>query len=61
MDASKYIEELKKKVDKLNREIACTQNRIDDNTLPMVNLIPIIAFAWGTGLLTVEAGVHLCR
>ncbi|CAL9198627.1 uncharacterized protein LOC104000965 isoform X1 [Musa acuminata AAA Group] len=38
MDASKYIEELKKKVDKLNREISCTQNRIDDNTLPMVTV-----------------------
>ncbi|URE46947.1 basic helix-loop-helix domain containing protein [Musa troglodytarum] len=38
MDASKYIEELKKKVDKLNREITCTQERVNDSTLPMVTV-----------------------
>ncbi|XP_074573647.1 transcription factor bHLH61-like isoform X3 [Curcuma longa] len=37
-DASKYIEELKKKVDKLNQEIACTQSSIRDKALPDVTV-----------------------
>ncbi|RWR81245.1 transcription factor SCREAM2-like protein isoform X1 [Cinnamomum micranthum f. kanehirae] len=34
LDASKYIEELKHKVDKLNQEISYAQNPADKNSLP---------------------------
>ncbi|KAG6506548.1 hypothetical protein ZIOFF_031872 [Zingiber officinale] len=37
-DASKYIEELKKKVDMLNQEIECTQSSIRDKALPDVTV-----------------------
>ncbi|KAJ4971505.1 hypothetical protein NE237_004604 [Protea cynaroides] len=35
VDASKYIEELKQKVDRLNRDIAATLNSEDPNPLPL--------------------------
>ncbi|XP_072984973.1 transcription factor bHLH61-like [Typha latifolia] len=38
IDASKYIEELKQKVIRLNQEIACAQNIVLDNPLPMVTV-----------------------
>lgn len=36
IDASKYIEELKQKVERLNEDLAVAQNPIDQNPLPMV-------------------------
>lgn len=36
IDASKYIEELKQKVERLNEDLAAAQNPIDQNPLPMV-------------------------
>nr|CAD1833070.1 unnamed protein product [Ananas comosus var. bracteatus] len=38
IDASKYIEELKQKVVRLNQEIACAQNNIKESPLPMVTV-----------------------
>eukprot|EP00268_Persea_americana_P069650 TRINITY_DN9937_c0_g1_i1.p1 TRINITY_DN9937_c0_g1~~TRINITY_DN9937_c0_g1_i1.p1 ORF type:complete len:138 (-),score=43.15 TRINITY_DN9937_c0_g1_i1:268-681(-) len=35
IDASKYIEELKQKVERLNEDLAAAQNPIDQNPLPM--------------------------
>lgn len=48
MDASKYIEELKQKVERLNQDISTAQTSNHQNPLPMVNLINlhiIICFA----------------
>lgn len=36
IDASKYIEELKQKVERLNQHVANAQTSSDQNTLPMV-------------------------
>lgn len=36
IDASKYIEELKEKVERLNQDVANAQTSSDQNTLPMV-------------------------
>ncbi|XP_043723535.1 uncharacterized protein LOC122670646 [Telopea speciosissima] len=38
VDASKYIEELKQKVERLNQDIATSQNSSDPNPLPMVTV-----------------------
>ncbi|XP_061375138.1 uncharacterized protein LOC133317290 [Gastrolobium bilobum] len=38
IDASKYIEELKQKVERLNQDIATAQTSSDQNTLPMVTV-----------------------
>ncbi|RRT43856.1 hypothetical protein BHE74_00051544 [Ensete ventricosum] len=37
VDASKYIKELKHKVERLNQEIACTQKPVCKSPLPEVN------------------------
>lgn len=37
IDASKYIEELKQKVERLNEDLAVAQNPTDQNPLPMVH------------------------
>ncbi|XP_077216824.1 transcription factor SCREAM-like protein [Tasmannia lanceolata] len=38
VDASKYIKELKQKVERLNQDIAISQNPSDQNQLPMVTV-----------------------
>ncbi|OMO73551.1 hypothetical protein CCACVL1_17225 [Corchorus capsularis] len=38
VDASKYIEELKEKVERLNQDIAAAQSSNDQNPLPMVTV-----------------------
>ncbi|KAG1338988.1 putative Transcription factor SCREAM2 [Cocos nucifera] len=40
IDASKYIEELKQKVERLNQEIACARNiiAVEENPMPMVTV-----------------------
>ncbi|OAY66852.1 hypothetical protein ACMD2_06221 [Ananas comosus] len=38
LDATKYIEELKEKVVKLNQEVACAQNIVIEDPLPMVTV-----------------------
>ncbi|KAG1371500.1 transcription factor SCREAM2-like [Cocos nucifera] len=38
IDASKYIAELKQKVERLNQEIACARNVVEENPLPMVTV-----------------------
>ncbi|KAJ4720171.1 Transcription factor bHLH61-like protein [Melia azedarach] len=38
VDASKYIQELKQKVERLNQDIANAQTSSDQNTLPMVTV-----------------------
>ncbi|KAG4989859.1 hypothetical protein AAZX31_11G238800 [Glycine max] len=38
IDASKYIEELKQKVERLNQHVANAQTSSDQNTLPMVTV-----------------------
>ncbi|KAJ6798759.1 uncharacterized protein M6B38_187940 [Iris pallida] len=38
LDASKYIEELKQKVERLNEEIECERNMIAETILPMVSV-----------------------
>ncbi|KAI4306919.1 hypothetical protein L6164_030159 [Bauhinia variegata] len=38
IDASKYIEELKQKVERLNQDIATGQTSADQNSLPMVKV-----------------------
>ncbi|XP_010921091.1 transcription factor bHLH61 [Elaeis guineensis] len=38
IDASKYIEELKQKVERLNEEIACARNAVEENPMPMVTV-----------------------
>ena len=38
VDASRYIEELKEKVDRVNQEIGTSQISTSQNPLPMVNL-----------------------
>ncbi|KAI4306520.1 hypothetical protein L6164_029791 [Bauhinia variegata] len=38
IDASKYIEELKQKVERLNQDIAMAQTSTDQNSLPMVTV-----------------------
>ncbi|KAG4920180.1 hypothetical protein AAZX31_18G021800 [Glycine max] len=38
IDASKYIEELKEKVERLNQDVANAQTSSDQNTLPMVTV-----------------------
>ncbi|XP_008782614.1 uncharacterized protein LOC103702096 [Phoenix dactylifera] len=38
IDASKYIEELKQKVERLNQEIACAQNVVEEDPMPMVTV-----------------------
>ncbi|XXG39936.1 hypothetical protein AAC387_Pa01g0768 [Persea americana] len=59
IDASKYIEELKQKVERLNEDLAAAQNPIDQNPLPMVTvetldkgfLINVFSERSGPGLL----------
>ncbi|MQL87340.1 hypothetical protein Taro_019871 [Colocasia esculenta] len=38
VDASKYIQELKQKVEKLNQDIACVRSITNDDPLPMVTV-----------------------
>ncbi|MQL76034.1 hypothetical protein Taro_008420, partial [Colocasia esculenta] len=38
VDASKYVKELKQKVEKLNEDIASTVRGVDDNTLSVVTV-----------------------
>ncbi|CAL9096464.1 unnamed protein product [Musa textilis] len=38
VDASKYIKDLKHKVERLNQEIACTQKPVDNSPLPAVTV-----------------------
>ncbi|XP_029123965.1 transcription factor bHLH61 [Elaeis guineensis] len=38
IDASKYIAELKQKVERLNQEIACVRNVVEENPLPVVTV-----------------------
>ncbi|MBA0712477.1 hypothetical protein Golax_011579, partial [Gossypium laxum] len=49
VDASKYIEELKQKVERLNQDISAAQTSNDQNPLPMVInfLIFVLPFLFG--------------
>ncbi|WOL14784.1 hypothetical protein Cni_G23565 [Canna indica] len=38
LDASKYIKELKQKVERLNQEITCAQNAAENNSFPVVTV-----------------------
>ncbi|KAK1270549.1 hypothetical protein QJS04_geneDACA005900 [Acorus gramineus] len=42
VDASKYIVELKQKVEKLNRDIACAQNHQEEDPLPIKVMVETV-------------------
>lgn len=44
MDATKYIEDLKQKVDRLNQDVATSQFSADQNPLPVVRIASLFIF-----------------